>query len=176
MNRRQVLRRLAAAGSVSVAGCSSVLGSETTVLGRIEVVNFSPVANRIRLLVTREGDDENLLDRMITLPAVGAENGTPGVVIEPTWPETQGEYTVLAVHYGEDGDRETEDWEYTFTREDYNTYYADREDPGCIGAIVKVGSLTDMENDTIGIGPTYMENPCNRNTTEQARRHYSEQF
>ncbi|MFC7256198.1 hypothetical protein [Haloplanus litoreus] len=167
MNRRQVLRRLAVAGSVSVSGCSSVLGSETTVLGRIEVVNFSLVANRLRLLVTREDDNENLLDRMITLPAVNAENGTPGVVIEPTWPETQGEYTVLAVHYGEDGDRETEDWEYTFTQEDYNTYYDEQEDPGCIGAIVKIGSLTDMENGTIGIGPTYMENPCGTQDSRQ---------
>ena len=160
MKRRQVLRHLAVAGGVSVAGCSSVLRSETTVLGRIEVVNFSPVVNRIRLLVTREGDNANLLDRTITLPAINAESGTPGVVIEPTWSETQGKYTVLAVHYGEDGNRETEDWEYTFTREDYNTYYDDQEDPGCIGAIVKIGSLTDVENGTIGIGPTYMENPC----------------
>ena len=160
MNRRQILSCLAVAGSVSVAGCSSVLRSETTVLGRIEVVNLSPVANRIRLLVTREDDDENLFDRMITLPASSAENGTPGVVIEPTWSKTQGEYTVLAVHYDEDGDRETEDWEYTFTRDDYNTYYDDQEDPGCIGAIVKIGNRTDTENGAIRIGPTYMENPC----------------
>jgi len=136
-----------------------------TVLGRIEVVNFSPVANRIRLLVTREDDDENLLDRMITLPAFTAKNGTPGVVIEPTWSETQREYTVFAVHYGEDGDRETQDWEYTFTREDYNTYYDDQEDPGWIGALVKIGTLTDTENGTIGISPTYMDNPGR--TTEQ---------
>ncbi len=160
MNRRQVLGRLAGAGSVSVAGCSSVLGAETTVLGRIEVVNFSPVANRIRLLVTREDDDETLVDRMIGLPAVDAEDGTPGTVIEPTWSEIEGKYTVRAVHYGEDGDRETEDWEYTFTRADYNRYYDNPDDPGCIGAVVKIGSPSDTENGTIGISPTEMENPC----------------
>lgn len=169
MNRRQALKRLAIAGSASIAGCSWVLGSggEGTVLGKIEVVNSSFAANRIRLMVdldggtTSESDDERLLDRKVSLPAITGERGTPGVIIEPSWSGTQAQYTIRAVHYDESDNRETEVWEYTFTQEDYNTVYADHsEDPGCIGAIVKIGSFDEPENGAIGIGPIYMENPC----------------
>lgn len=169
MNRRQALKSLAVAGSASIAGCSSVLGSggEGTVLGKIEVVNSSFAANRIRLMVERDGgttsesDDESLLDRKVSLPAIAAESGTPGLIIEPSWSETQSHYTIRAVHYDGSDNRETGVWEYTFTQEDYNTFYADNnEDPGCIGAIVKIGSLEETENGAIGIGPIYMENPC----------------
>ena len=169
MNRRRALKSLAVVGSVSFAGCTSVLGSggSGTVLGKIEVINSSFVANRIRLMVERddgtssESDDENLLDRKISLPAIDTENGTPGMIIEPVWSDTQAQYTIRAVHIDESSNRETSDREYTFTQEDYKTYYGDNhEDPGCIGAIVKIGSLSDSENGAIGIGPTYMKNPC----------------
>jgi hypothetical protein len=159
MNRRQALSSLAVAGTVSLAGCSSVLGTDGIVLGRIDVINSSFVANRIRLMIKR--DDEMLVDRQITLPAIDAENGTPATIIEPLWSEVAGEYTVSALHYDTSDNRETESWEYTFTREDYDVYYDDSdEDPGCIGAVVKIGSLSDTENAAIGIGPTYMESPC----------------
>lgn len=161
MNRRRALKRLAVVGSVSFAGCSSILGSgeSGTVLGKIEVINSSFVANRIRLMVER--DDDTLIDRNISLTAINAENGTPGTIIEPVWSQTQGQYTIRALHYDESGNRETEDWEYTFTQEDYTTYYGDsHEDPGCIGALVKIGSLDNTENGAIGIGPIYTENPC----------------
>lgn len=159
MNRRQVLKSLAVVGSISVAGCSSVLGPGGTVLGKIEVINSSFVANKVRLIVTR--DDDTLIDRKFSLPAIDGESGTPGIVIKPLWSETQGQYTVHAVHYDESDNRETEVWEYTFTEEDYDTYYGDsHEDPRCIGAVVKIGSLSEEENAPIGISPTYLKNPC----------------
>ena len=159
MKRRQALSSLAVAGTVSFAGCSSVLGSKGVVLGKIEVINSSFVANRIRLMVKRT--DEMLVDRKITLPGIDGENGTPATIIEPLWSEVNDEYTVSALHYDTSDNRETGSWEYTFTREDYDAYYGDSdEDPGCIGAVVKIGSLSDTENAAIGIGPTYVENPC----------------
>ena len=159
MNRRQVLKSLVVVGSISVAGCSSVLGRSGTLLGRIEVINSSFVANRIRLIVTR--DDDTLVDRKLSLPAINDESGTPGMIIKPSWSETQGEYTIHAIHYDESDNRETKAWEYTFTEEDYNMYYGDsHEDPGCIGAVVKIGSLAEKENAPIGISPTYLKNPC----------------
>lgn len=161
MNRRQALNGLAAVGSVSLAGCASTLGSDDsrTVLGRLEVLNSSFVRNRIRLMVDR--DDETLLDRKLSLPPLDSANGTPGVVIEPLWSETRGRYTVRAIHYDESDDRESQSWEYTFTRADYDIYSQDsREDPGCLGGIVKIGSLDETENAAIAIGPAYMENPC----------------
>lgn len=108
-----------------------------------------------------ESDDESLLDRTISLPGIDADSGTPATLIEPLWSETRAHYTVRAVHYDESGDRETGDWAYTFTGDDYDTYYGDsNEDPGCIGAVVKVGTLSESENGAIGIGPTYMTEPC----------------
>jgi hypothetical protein len=161
MNRRHALERVAVVGSVSLAGCSALpgFGRSGTVLGRIEVVNSSFVRNRIRLMVER--DDDTLLDRKLSLAAIDAETGTRGRIIDPVWSETRGQYTLRALHYDESGNRETGDWEYTFTREDYDSYYGgSHEDPGCIGAVVKIGSRADTENAAIGIGPTYMENPC----------------
>jgi hypothetical protein len=159
MKRRHLLKALPVAGGTFLAGCSSVLDSGGTVLGRIEIINSSFVANRIRVLVTR--DDETLVDQKIRLPAIDAETGTPGTVIEPSWSDTQGQYTIIAIHYDESGDRETEGREYTITGDDYNRYYADsHEDPGCIGAVVKIGSLSETENAAIGISPTYMDFPC----------------
>lgn len=159
MDRRRALQRLAVVGSAAFSGCSSVLGSAGTVLGQIEVINSSFVSNRIRLMVARDG--EELLDRKLSLAAIDAEDGQRGVVIEPVWSETRGQYTVRALHYDESGNRESSSWEYTFTRADYDSYYADsHEDPGCLGAVVTIGSRTDTNNAAIGIGPTYMENPC----------------
>ena len=161
MKRRQALRSVAVVGGMSVAGCSSVLGSgeSGTVLGKIEVINLSFVPNRIRLMVER--DDETLVDRKISLTAIDAGDSAAWKIIQPSWSETQTKYTILAVHYDESDNRETKDWEYTFTQEDYNTYYGEsHEDPGCIGASVKIGSLAESENAPIRIGPTYMENPC----------------
>lgn len=159
MDRRRALQRLAVVGSASFAGCSSVLGTDGTVLGRIEVINSSFAANRIRLMVARDG--EELLDRTLALAAIDAEEGQRGVVIEPVWSETQGQYSVRALHYDESGDRESSSWEYTFTQADYDRYYEDsHEDPGCIGAVVTIGSRAETANAAIGIGPTYMEHPC----------------
>lgn len=159
MNRRQALSTLALAGTVSFAGCSSVLGSEGIVLGKIEVTNSSSVANRIHLMVQRDG--EVLLNQKITLPGIDAENGTPATLIPPMWSEKKGAYTVTAIHYDTAGNRESGKYEYTFTRKDYDAYYGDdREDPGCLGAVVKIGSLSDTENAAIDIGPMDMETPC----------------
>jgi hypothetical protein len=167
LSRRQALTGLAVLGGGSLAGCSSVFGSGETVLGRIEVINSSFVRNRIRLMVDRDGgtaaesDDETLLDRTMSLAGLDAEDGTCGRVIEGLWSETPGQYTVRAVHVDDAGNRETGDWEYTVTREDYETYYGDsNDDPGCIGAVVKVGSRAGAENAPIGIGPIAMEHPC----------------
>lgn len=159
MNRRRALQKLVVGGSVGLAGCSSVLGADGTVLGRIEVINSSFVANRIRIMVARDG--EELLDRTLSLAALDAEEGRRGAVVEPVWSEIEGEYTVRALHQGESGERESSTWEYTFTRADYDRYYGDsHEDPGCLAAVVTVGSRSETENAAIGIGPTYMENPC----------------
>ncbi|MFD1586459.1 hypothetical protein ACFR9U_05660 [Halorientalis brevis] len=161
MNRRTALKSLAAVGSVPLAGCAAIRGAgqSGTVLGKITVVNSSLVPNRIRLLVVR--DETDLLDRTLSLPAIDAANGTPGTVIAPSWPETQGEYTIHAHHIEESGERESTSWEYTFTQDDYDRYYGDsHEDPGCLGAVVTVGSLNESANPAIGISPTYMETPC----------------
>lgn len=159
MNRRQALRRVAVAGSASLAGCSSVLGPGGTVLGTIQVINASSVANRIRLLVTR--GEETLLDRKLSLPAIDGEDGDPSRVIEPSWAEQRGRYAVDAIHYGTDGERETNGREYTFTGADYDAHYGDsHEDPGCIAAAVVIGSGDDEANGDIGIGPIHAENPC----------------
>mgnify|MGYP006296664025 FL=1 len=159
MKRRHVLKALPVAGGTFLAGCASVLDGDGTVLGRIEIINSSFVANRIRVLVTR--DDETLVDKQIELPPIDAGTGIPGTVIDQSWSDTQGEYTIIAVHYDESGDRETKSWEYTITGADYDRYYADsQEDPGCIGAVVKIGSLSETENAAIGISPTYMDRPC----------------
>lgn len=160
MRRRKVLKAFATVGSGSFAGCSSIpsLSESPPVLGKIEVVNLSFVPNRIRLTVERDSD--KLIDQKIGLTAIDAGDGDAWALIKPKWSE-QSQYTVRAVHVDESGNRETTDWEYTFSREDYNTYYGDsHKDPGCIGAIVKVGTFTETENGAIGISPTYMENPC----------------
>lgn len=161
MNRRTALRRLTAAGSLALAGCSSLPGSGDSrpALGRIQVINASHAPNRIRLLVVR--DEETLLDRDLALAALDADDGTPATLIEPTWETSPGEYTVHAHHAEESGERESSSWEYTPTSRDYDRYYPDeREDPGCLGVIVTVGTLSETPNAPIGIGPTYMENPC----------------
>jgi len=159
MNRRQVLRGFAVAGSASLAGCSSVLDSGGTVLGTVEVINSATVSNRIRLLVTR--GEETLLDRTFSLAAMDAADGLPSRVIEPSWSAERGEYTIRAIHYGADGDRETSGREYTFTAADYDAQYGDaNEDPGCVAAVVVIGSHDDEENGEIGIGPVHSEDPC----------------
>jgi hypothetical protein len=108
MNCRNALQALTAAGSLALAGCSSLagVGESGTVLGRIEVINASYVSNRIRLLVVR--DDET---------------GTRATVIEPTWEATPGQYSIHAHHIEESGDRESSSWEYTLTRQEYDRYY-----------------------------------------------------
>lgn len=161
MNRRDALKSITVFGSVALAGCSSVLnsGESGTVLGKIEVINSSFVSNRIRLMVER--DDETLFDRNIGLTAIDAGDRAASTIIEPIWSETQGQYTVRAFHVDDSGDRETSSREYTFTRDDYNRYYGDsHRDPGCIGAIVKIGSRAETENAEIGISSIHMENPC----------------
>ncbi|WP_323190217.1 hypothetical protein [Halostella sp. PRR32] len=161
MKRRDVLKSVSVAGGLSVAGCISTLsvGNSGTVLGKIEVINSSFVANRIRLLVKR--DEDLLIDREVTLTAIDVDDSAALSIIEPMWPKTQAPYTIRAIHYDESGNRESIGWEYTFTKEDYDMYYKDsHKDPGCIGAIVKIGSLADTPNAPIGIGPIYRENPC----------------
>lgn len=161
MDRRQALFRLAAVGSVPLAGCSSILdtGGGGTVLGSILVVNTSYDSNRIDLSVERGG--ESLLARTISLPSIRATEGTSAVLVEPSWPEVRGRYTVRAHHVGTDGERESDVWSHTFTREDYRRYYGDRrEDPGCVGAVVTIGSLSEGSTAPIGVGPTYVEDPC----------------
>lgn len=171
LTRREALASAAVGGCVSVAGCASLTGADRsgTVLGKVEVINSSRVRNRIRLLVDRddgtggESDDDRLVDRTISLAAIDAGTGTSVRVIQPVWSQSAGHYTIRAVHIDRSGERETSDWDSTFTQDDYETYSADtHEDPGCIGAIVTVGTRADTENAAIGIGPTYMENPCGR--------------
>mgnify|MGYP006281649427 FL=1 len=159
MNRRDALERLAVAGGVALAGCASGRFESGTVLGRVEVINSSFVPNRIRLMIER--GDETLLDRTIGLSAIDAGDTGASVVVEPSWSARRARYTVRALHVGDDGDRESSSREYTFTSDDYTAYYGDdHEDPGCIAAVVTVGSRAETENGTIGIGPTYVETPC----------------
>ena len=159
MNRRDALGRLAAAGSVALAGCAAGRFGSGTVLGRVEIINASFVPNRIRLMVERA--DETVLDRTIGLSAIDAGDRGASTLVEPSWSARRARYTVRAFHVGDDGDRESSGREYTFTRGDYTTYYGDdHEDPGCIAAVVRVGSRAETENGTIGIGPTYVETPC----------------
>jgi hypothetical protein len=158
VNRRDALGRLAVAGSVGLAGCTSGRFGSGTVLGRVEIINSSFVSNRIRLMIER--GDETLLDRTIGLSAIDAGDAEASVVVEPSWSSRRAQYTVRALHVGDDGDRESSGREYTFTRDDYTTYYGDDEDPGCVAAVVTVGSRNETENGPIGIGPTYVDAPC----------------
>lgn len=161
MNRRHVLRSVSALGSASLAGCTSVFDSHEseTVLGRVEIINSSFASNSIRIVVKR--GTKTLVDRNFALEALDSEGGAGWTVIEPSWSHSQGRYTVRAAHIDESGGLESEYRSYTFTQEDYGTYYDEiSEDPGCIGAAVRIGSLTDHENAPIGISPTYMETPC----------------
>jgi hypothetical protein len=159
VNRRDALERLAAAGSVALAGCASGRFESGTVLGRVELINSSFVSNRIRLTIER--GDETLLDRTIGLSALDAGDAGASVVVEPSWSARRAQYTVRALHVGDDGDRESSGREYTFTRDDYATYYGDDgENPGCVAAVVTVGSRSETANGPIGIGPTYVDSPC----------------
>jgi len=159
MNRRDALGLIAGAGSVALAGCVSGRFGSGTVLGRVEVINASFVPNRIRLMIERA--DETLLDRTIGLSALDAGDRGASALVEPSWSARRARYTVRAFHVGDDGDRESSGREYTFTRDDYAAYYGDdHEDPGCIAAVVRVGSRAETETDTIGIAPTYVESPC----------------
>jgi hypothetical protein len=159
MNRRDALERIAGAGSIALAGCMSGRFTSGTVLGRVEVINASFVPNRIRLMIER--GDETLVDRTIGLSAIDAGDRGSSVIVEPSWSARRGQYTVRALHVGADGDRESSGQEYTFTRDDYTTYYGDdHADPGCVAAVVTVGSRSETENGPIGIGPTYIESPC----------------
>jgi len=155
MNRRDALERLAVAGSVALAGCASSRFGPGTVLGRVDVINASFVPNRIRLMIER--GDETLFD----LSAIDAGDRGASAVVEPSWPARRARYTVRALHVGDDGDRESSGREYTFTRDDYATYYGDdHEDPGCVAAVVTIGRRSETENGPIGIGPTYVAAPC----------------
>lgn len=161
MDRRSIIKSLGVAGGASLAGYTTCefIGERGTILGVIEIINFSQVRNRIRILVDRNG--ETLLDEKFTLEPLdtGKEGFTE--IIQPQWRMTNGRYTLRAVHYGADGDRETGDWTYTFTGDDYSSYYGDEAaDPGCIGAIVKIGSDSADRNAPIGISPTRVESPC----------------
>ncbi|ELZ27592.1 hypothetical protein C475_06720 [Halosimplex carlsbadense 2-9-1] len=111
--------------------------------------------------------DETLLDRRISLSAIDAEDGRAWTTIAPTWSEERPQYSVWALYLDEDGERASTSWEYTFTRQDYNTYYEDEvADPGCIGAMVKVGDSSDSEYAPIEISPTRMEDPCEASASE----------
>ena len=128
-------------------------------LGRVQVINASFVPNRIRLTIERPG--ETVLDRTVGLSALDAGNRGASALVEPSWPARRARYTVRALHVGDDGDRESSGREYTFTRDDYATYYGDdHEDPGCVAAVVTIGRRSETENGPIGIGPTYVAAPC----------------
>ncbi|WEL18826.1 hypothetical protein SVXHr_2682 [Halorhabdus sp. SVX81] len=161
MNRRHVLGSLPAVGSLALAGCSSILGSgdKGTVLGKITVMNSSRVPNRVRVVVERDG--ETLVTEDVSLGALDSEDDSDWTMIDPSWSHTQSQYTVRAAHIDESGDLEAEYREYTFSQEDYATYYEDRQaDPGCLGAEVRVGSLSEDPNARISVSPTKVENPC----------------
>ncbi len=112
-----------------------------------------------------ERGDEDLLDRTIELTAADAGNRAASTIIEPLWSEP-GEYTVRALHVDESGNTEASSQEYSFTKDDYTAYYGDsHEDPGCIGAVVTVGARDETENAQIGIGPTYLTDPCSTSTS-----------
>ncbi|MFC7196318.1 hypothetical protein ACFQL4_19595 [Halosimplex aquaticum] len=101
MDRRQALRSLGVAGSLGLAGCSSVLGSSGTVLGRIEVINASFTARTVRLAVER--GDETLIDRQVSLGPADAADGSAWTKIQPTWSDTQSQYRIWALHLDEEG-------------------------------------------------------------------------
>lgn len=162
MNRRQALKGLGAVGSLGLAGCSFPLGPGEVVLGRLTVINLSFTPSTVRLAVK---GDETLLDRRISLDAIDAEDGRAWTTIAPTWSEKRPQYRVWALYLDEDGERASDSWEYTFTREDYDAYYED-DGPGCIGAIVKVGDASDSEYAPIGISPTYVDDPCGGSAAE----------
>jgi hypothetical protein len=164
VKRRQALKGLGAVGSLGFVGCSSPLGPDGVVLGRIAVVNLSTAPATIRLAV--EGDD-TLLDRRISLGPVDGDDGRVRTTIAPRWTERRPEYTVWALYLDEDGERASASWEYTFTREDYERYYGDETaDPGCIGAVVTVGDTSRSEYPPIGISPTRVADPCAASASE----------
>lgn len=166
VHRRKVLQSVSVIGGVSLAGCSSVLGPSGTVLGKIEIINSSPKHIRIRLIVNR--DEENLIDRRVSLAPSTDDKGRSATTIEQLWSKESGLYKVIAAHYDESGSRESRTWEYLFTNDDYTTYYEDsQDDPGCIGGLVKIGSLEENDSNAIGISPIYMKHPCG---TENSNR------
>jgi hypothetical protein len=161
MYRRQFVSALATGVAGGLAGCTALgLGEgNSTTLGVIEMINFSQVSNSVRVQVLRDGE-EVMLDRFELAPFDAGVNGATRI-IQPQWSMTPGRYTLDVTHYGPDGDRETNGEEYTFTSEDYESYYgAEVGDPGCIGAVVKIGSNAAERNAMIGISPTRIENPC----------------
>jgi hypothetical protein len=161
MNRRQLLGGLAAGVATGLAGCAALDGADGTAaaLGRVEVINFSRVRNRVRVLVDRDGED--LLDETVELAPFDAGPDAATRILRPRWSPTPGRYTLQAMHYGADGDRETTGAEYTVTGEDYESFYGDgAADPGCVGAVVKVGSDASEPNATIGVSPTRVDDPC----------------
>ncbi len=161
MNRRTLLTSLSVAGATSLAGCAALQPQSTqgTVLGRIEVINFSQSPNRIRLLVQR--GDETVFDQQLELTAAGSKDDGWWELIPPAWNKAQGLYQITATHYNSANKRESAKWTYKFSNTDYQTYYQDEsDDPGCIGAIVKIGSHGTTRNEPISISPARLTNPC----------------
>lgn len=161
MRRRHILKSLPAVGSLAVAGCSSIpsFGEAGTVLGKIEVINSSYVPNRIRIIVER--GSETLVEKDISLAGLDAEDGENWTRVEPSWSQTEAQYSVRSAHLDDSGNPETDYWEHTFSQEDYNLYYEDsQEGPGCIGAGVRIGSLSDEPNAPISVYPALLKNPC----------------
>lgn len=159
MKRRDVIKSVSGAGIIGISGCSSFVEKSGTILGRVEVINFSNTNNRISLIVKR--DDSVIFQQDIGLIALNDCDGVPAEMIEPIWSKEEGEYTIRATHINKSGNLESLQTEYTFTSQDYEKIYnTDGKKPACIGAVVKIGSLSEEPNGQIGIGPVYVQDPC----------------
>ena len=161
MERRHVLQGLPVVGTLTLAGCSSLpsFSGSGTILGKIEVINSSFVSNRIRVIVER--GSEVLVENNISLAGLDAEDSENWTIVDPSWSQTEAQYTVRSAHIDDSGNPETDYWEYSFSQEDYNLYYEDKqEDPGCIGVGIRIGSLSDEANAPISVHPSYMKSPC----------------
>jgi len=160
MDRREALRNMAPIGCAILGGCSSFLDqqNEEVILGKIQVLNFSLTPQRVRIIVTRNG--ENLTSQEIELDHPPNDNTNATVdwtTIEPSWDLTKAKYTVEAVHIDESGDTESESYSRTFTQKDYEYVPGD---PQCLAIGVEIGSLTEKKNPPIEIHPTNIESPC----------------
>jgi hypothetical protein len=96
--RREVLQATGLGTALALAGCSGnyLPGSDTTTkLGRVEMVNRDTSAHTVHIQIRR--GDELVHDQPYNLsPDDPSDETLPGIVLEQTWSDTPGRFSVEA--------------------------------------------------------------------------------